>query len=145
MEPWQGNNCLQTGEMQMRLRVRINICFSTTHCSYPAGSLANPSFFLGLEPYVAHTCSGLAGGSVFLARIAFCRVAFSTWMARSTAKASSSRSSAAYMGLRGADRGLSRRLPGPGKRKQVVLFWTAASNPSDTTEEHSIKQLASTL
>lgn len=70
----------------------------------------------GLRP-LAGTCSGLVGGA-FLLSSALCRAAFSTWMARSTAEASSSGSSTVHTGLRVADRGLSRLLPGPGERKQ---------------------------
>lgn len=80
-----------------------------------------PSPPLSLSAAHDRTCSGLVQGSDFLFRIALCRASFSTWMALSTAEASSSRSSASSTVFRVADRGLSLRLPGPGGRKQVLF------------------------
>lgn len=88
-------------------------------CSDTTGSLGSLLWSLPSAP--ERTCSGLVEGSVFLPRRALCRASFSTWMALSTAEASSSRSSASCTGFRVAERGLSRRLPGPAGGNGVCL------------------------
>lgn len=91
----------------------------------------------------APTCCGPACSSGSWLRDTCCRAAFSTWMAFSTAEASSSRSSAAYA-LRVADKGLSLRLPDPAERWRCSLACVLRKqleNSLDTIEGHAFKNV----